>query len=591
MIKNIFYKSLLILILSSALMFIGILFTVQYNNIMYSQVMIVNIMEMLEKEIDLYHVQTEDAFRKFVLQSDKEELRISIISTNGVVVADTMTDTSKNPMGNHTNRSDVIEALHSVENKPAFSINTSISQKTPYMYVSKKIKADDKRDYILRVSIPIESVNKYLISFLFTAVMVIGIVIIIMALVLPLMSRNIMIPFYMIKETLDNIYNNKSPTPKNLTGYNDINTILYDINELAVSLNENITGYQTEREKLNYVLENIAQGIIAVNKNKEIFFINQYALDLLEISDSNIKKLNEIIKDDDVIEKIDNAIEFSRFSKFDVKEHTMDIEISIVPIRNNENISALIKFEDVTDIRKVEIEKQDFFINASHELKTPLTSIIGYSELLIATGGGKNQADFIKRINNEALRMKDLVIDMLTLSRIEANWKETVDEEIDIKDIVLDVFESNRIKAEQRNIDVQLDIESAVIMANKEKITEVVNNLVDNAIKYTDDDGKVKIYLKKNADKAIFSVKDTGCGIAPQYLNRVFERFFRVKNNKYLKVHGTGLGLTIVKNICNYYNADIHIKSEENVGTEMTVVFNLYKEEESKNIEKIEKNN
>ena len=591
MIKNIFYKSLLILILSSALMFIGILFTVQYNNIMYSQVMIVNIMEMLEKEIDLYHVQTEDAFRKFVLQSDKEELRISIISTNGVVVADTMTDTSKNPMGNHTNRSDVIEALHSVENKPAFSINTSISQKTPYMYVSKKIKADDKRDYILRVSIPIESVNKYLISFLFTAVMVIGIVIIIMALVLPLMSRNIMIPFYMIKETLDNIYNNKSPTPKNLTGYNDINTILYDINELAVSLNENITGYQTEREKLNYVLENIAQGIIAVNKNKEIFFINQYALDLLEISDSNIKKLNEIIKDDDVIEKIDNAIEFSRFSKFDVKEHTMDIEISIVPIRNNENISALIKFEDVTDIRKVEIEKQDFFINASHELKTPLTSIIGYSELLIATGGGKNQADFIKRINNEALRMKDLVIDMLTLSRIEANWKETVDEEIDIKDIVLDVFESNRIKAEQRNIDVQLDIESAVIMANKEKITEVVNNLVDNAIKYTDDDGKVKIYLKKNTDKAIFSVKDTGCGIAPQYLNRVFERFFRVKNNKYLKVHGTGLGLTIVKNICNYYNADIHIKSEENVGTEMTVVFNLYKEEESKNIEKIEKNN
>lgn len=140
MIKNIFYKSLLILILSSALMFIGILFTVQYNNIMYSQVMIVNIMEMLEKEIDLYDVQTEDAFRKFVLQSDKEELRISIISTNGVVVADTMTDTSKNPMGNHTNRSDVIEALHSMENKPAFSINTSISQKTPYMYVSKKLK-------------------------------------------------------------------------------------------------------------------------------------------------------------------------------------------------------------------------------------------------------------------------------------------------------------------------------------------------------------------------------------------------------------------------------------------------------------------
>ncbi|WP_295154789.1 HAMP domain-containing sensor histidine kinase [uncultured Brachyspira sp.] len=575
MIKNIFYKSLLILILSSALMFIGILFTVQHNNIMYSQAMIENIIDMLEKEIDLYDVQTEDAFKKFVLQSDREELRISIISTNGIVVADTITNISDN----HTNRSDVIKALHSTENKPAFSINTSISQKTPYIYVSKKIKADDNKDYILRVSVPIESVNKYLISFLFTAAMVIGIVVIIMAFVLPLMSRNIMIPFYMIKEMLDNIYDNKSAAAKNLTGYDDINAILYDINELAVNLNENITGYQTEKEKLNYVLENIAQGIIAVNKNKEIFFINQYALDLLEISDSNIKKLNEIIKDEDVIEKIDNAIESIKFSKFDVKEHTMDIEISIIPIRNNKNISALIKFEDVTDIRKIEIEKQDFFINASHELKTPLTSIIGYSELLIATGGGKNQADFIKRINNEALRMKDLVIDMLTLSRIEANWKETIDEEIDIKDVVLDVFESNKIKAEKRAINVQLNLESAVIMANREKITEVINNLIDNAIKYTDDEGNVDIYLKNDSNKAIFTVKDTGCGIAPQYLNRIFERFFRVKNNKYLKINGTGLGLTIVKNICNYYNADIHIKSEENVGTEMTVEFNLYKKE------------
>ena len=178
--------------------------------------------------------------------------------------------------------------------------------------------------------------------------------------------------------------------------------------------------------------------------------------------------------------------------------------------------------------------------------------------------------------------MKDLVIDMLTLSKIEANWKETIDEKIDIKDIILDVFESNKIKAEQREINIELDIESAFIMANKEKITEVVNNLVDNAIKYTDDGGNVKVFLKQKADKAVFTVKDTGCGIAPQYLNRIFERFFRVKNNKYLKVHGTGLGLTIVKNICNYYNADIHIKSEENVGTEMSVVFNLYKEEAEK---------
>lgn len=581
MIKNIFYKSLFVLILTSALMFIGILFTVQYNNIKYSQVMLSNIMEMLEREIDIYDIQTEDAFRKFVLQAKKEELRISVISTNGTVVADTSTDIKINPMENHTNRSDVIEALHSSGERTFFSIHTSVSQKIPYIYASKKIKAEDRRDYILRVLMPMDSVNKYLITFLFTAVMVIGIVIIIMALVLPSMARNIMIPFYSIKETLDNIDGSKSQNIKNLTGFNDINDILYDINELAIDLNNNITGYQTEREKLNYVLENIAQGIVAINKNKDIFFINQFAIELFGISDSDIKNLNEIIKDKSVINKIDDAMKLNRFSKFDIKEKNMDIEINFIPILDNKNISALIKFEDVTDIRKIEIEKQDFFINASHELKTPLTSILGYSELLINMSERDKKedkkTDFIKRINSEALRMKELVLNMLTLSRMEANWQETVDEKIDIKDIILNVFESNRIKAQKKNININLEIEPSIIIANKEKITEVVNNLVDNAIKYTDESGNIKIVLKNNGDKATFTVKDNGCGIENKYLNRIFERFFRVKNEKYLKVQGTGLGLTIVKNICAHYNADIYIESEKDKGTEISVVFNLYK--------------
>ena len=579
MIKNIFYKSLFILILTSALMFIGILFTVQYNNIKYSQVMIMNIMEMLESEIDIYDMKTEEDFRRFVLQSDKKDLRISVIATNGIVIADTTIDIALNPMANHTNRSDVIEALHSSGDKTVFSIHTSVSQKIPYIYASKKINTKDNIDYILRISMPMDSVNKYLITFLFTAAMVIGIVIIIMALVLPSTAKSIMIPFYSIKETLDNIYKNKSQNIKNLTGFNDINDILYDINELAIDLNNNIIGYQTEREKLNYVLENIAQGIVAINKNKDIFFINQFALELLNSTDSDIKSLNEIIKDKSVIKKIEDAIKLNRFSKFDIKERNMDIEINVIPILNNKNISALIKFEDVTDIRKVEIEKQDFFINASHELKTPLTSILGYSELLINMSyKDKNEnkkTDFIKRINAEALRMKELVLNMLTLSRMEANWQETIDEKIDLKDIILNVFESNKIKSQKRNINIELDIESAIIIANKEKITEVVNNLVDNAIKYTDDGGEIKIILKNNKDKAIFTVKDNGCGIENKYLNRIFERFFRVKNEKYLKVQGTGLVLTIVKNICAHYNADIYINSEENKGTEISVVFNL----------------
>lgn len=559
-------------------MLIGVLFTVQYYNIRSAQMMSLNILEMLENEINIYKIKTIDDFRKFVTQSDKEDLRITIISTNGTVIADTLiSNLDKNQIENHGDRSEFIETLHGPSNHVAYSLKESETQDIVSIYSAKKIKVDNN-DYILRTAIPIDSINRYFLSFLFTILIVLTIVIIIIALVLPLITRNIMVPFNIIKSSLNNISENNSEIPKNLTNFDEINVVLYDINRLASNLNNNIKKYQTEKEKLGYVLENIEQGIIAIDKDKNIVFINQYTLDLLDISKDTPTHILEIMREKEVIEKINKAVELNRYSRFDISYHngSVNIAFTIIPIFNNSKIVALIKLEDVTDIRKLEIEKQDFFINASHELNTPLTSIVGYSELLLSNNS-KNREDFAKRINDEALRMKDLVSDMLTLSKIEESWQETIDEKIDLKEIVINVLASNKLKASNKNITIIKDIESGFIFANKEKIIEVVNNLVDNAIKYTDKDGEIKVKLNSSKDKIVFSVIDTGCGIPSQYLNRIFERFFRVKNEQYLKVSGTGLGLTIVKNICNYYKADIYIKSKEHVGTEISVDFTAYK--------------
>lgn len=559
-------------------MLIGVLFTVQYYNIRSAQMMSLNILEMLENEINIYKIKTIDDFRKFVTQSDKEDLRITIISTNGTVIADTLiSNLDKNQIENHGDRSEFIETLHGPSNHVAYSLKESETQDIVSIYSAKKIKVDNN-DYILRTAIPIDSINRYFLSFLFTILIVLTIVIIIIALVLPLITRNIMVPFNIIKSSLNNISENNSEIPKNLTNFDEINVVLYDINRLASNLNNNIKKYQTEKEKLGYVLENIEQGIIAIDKDKNIVFINQYTLDLLDISKDTPTHILEIMREKEVIEKINKAVELNRYSRFDISSHngSVNIAFTIIPIFNNSKIVALIKLEDVTDIRKLEIEKQDFFINASHELNTPLTSIVGYSELLLSNNS-KNREDFAKRINDEALRMKDLVSDMLTLSKIEESWQETIDEKIDLKEIVINVLASNKLKASNKNITIIKDIESGFIFANKEKIIEVVNNLVDNAIKYTDKDGEIKVKLNSSKDKIVFSVIDTGCGIPSQYLNRIFERFFRVKNEQYLKVSGTGLGLTIVKNICNYYKADIYIKSKEHVGTEISVDFTAYK--------------
>ncbi len=578
MLKNIFYKLLFILILSSSMVFIAILFIVQYNNVAYSKVMIRNIINLLEREIIIYEISQFDDFRKFILQSDKNEVRMSIISTNGMLLADTIHNVYTNNSNNTTShtKNDIIQALHSPNREIAFAVNNSTLKRDQYLYGSKKIKTVDNKYYILRIAIPIEPINKYFITFLFIIVFVIGSILIVVSFVLPLMTRNMMLPFYTIKERLDNIYTNKTYKTKNLTQFVDVNNILYDINELAINLNKNINGYKIEREKLNDVLEHIAEGIIAIDANKDIFFINQFAMHLLCISDTNCNSLEEIFSDKEILEKINSLIDTSTFSKFDIKgrDESVDIGVTITPVTNNENIIAFIKLNDVTDVRKVEVEKQDFFINASHELKTPLTSILGYSELLLNTGLSDRSLDFIKRINYEALRMKNLVVDMLTLSRMEGNIKEYIDSELKVTDLIINTIESNKIKADSRNISITIEkLDDVYIIANSEKVIEVFNNLLDNAIKYTNDGGSVFISLEDKKNYAVFTVRDTGCGISSKYLNRIFERFFRVKNDKYLEVQGTGLGLTIVKNICNYYNADIKVKSKEGVGTEVIVSF------------------
>ena len=574
MLKNIFYKLLFILILSSSMVFIAILFIVQHNNVSYSEVMIRNIINLLEREILIYEISSFDDFRKFILQSDKNEVRMSVITTNGIIMADTIQNIFTNNNHNAT-RSDIIKALHSPIREIAFAVNNSTLKREQYLYGSKRIKTVDNKDYILRIAIPIDPINKYFITFLFIIVFVIGSILIVVSLVLPLMTRNMLLPFYTIKERLDNIYTNKTFKTRNLTPFTDVNTILYDINELAFNLNENMNGYKIEREKLNYVLENIAEGIIAIDPKKHIFFINQFAMHLLCTSDTSCSTLEDIIPDKEILEKINGIIDTNTFSKFDIKGRDDSIiGVTITPVLNNENIIAFIKVNDVTDARNIEVEKQDFFINASHELKTPLTSILGYSELLLTTGISDRSIDFIKRINYEALRMKNLVIDMLTLSRMEGNLNEYIDSELKVKDIILNTVESHKIKAESRNIRIDIgNIDDVFIIANSEKVIEVFNNLLDNAIKYTNDGGSVFISLEEKKNYAVFTVRDTGCGISHKYLNRIFERFFRVKNDKYLKVQGTGLGLTIVKNICNYYNADIKVKSKENVGTEVIVSF------------------
>ena len=232
--------------------------------------------------------------------------------------------------------------------------------------------------------------------------------------------------------------------------------------------------------------------------------------------------------------------------------------------------------------QQLEQKKQDFFSNAAHELKTPITSILGFSEML-SNGLVENNDEIIKRIESEAKNLSALIDDMLTVSRLEPNQINENRADVNFGDIVKEAvapFESladssvdSLVDSSVRNanVTIKLDVDDVIICADKRQLYELCTKLIENAVKYNKPDGTVYISLKSNADSVILCVRDTGIGISPENQSRVFERFFRVDYGRDKRVGGTGLGLAIVKHIVDLYGGNISLKSKLGEGTEITV--------------------
>ena len=579
--KSILYKIISIVAATSVLILVISLLAVRYYSMKGIEFYASNIISIIENQVKYYNINDLESFDEFIESTIKESnLRVLVTDLDGYILSDSFVmglNKSKITSKVEITESEIRKLMSGEIIKPSSSKSGILGD--TFIYSAKKISLGAE-NYILKVAINIDSVKSFFMAFLSMGILIIIAIILLLYNILPLVIDRILSPFNMIKSNLDNILYNKN-IDKNITKYDDINILLDEINQIALKLKRNSKKYRSEKEKLSYVLDNIKQGIIALDKEKHIVFINEYATSLTGSKYSKPGHIIEVIREHVILEKIEKAIENNEYRTFDLNilNNSTIVELSVLPIVGNNEIFSLIRLDDVTDIRKLSVEKQDFFINASHELNTPLTSILGYSDILINNKdyNSDDSIKFMDKINSEALRMKDLVSDMLTLSKTDASWTEIIDENISINNIVNDVVSSMKMKAEAKNITIYTSLDDAIIFANKEQITQVVSNLISNAIKYTPENGDVKVEIKNVDDKVFFKVIDTGYGISQKYFNRIFERFFRIHSEKHLSAHGTGLGLTIVKNICNYYKVPILIKSDESVGTEITIVFNKIK--------------
>ena len=336
---------------------------------------------------------------------------------------------------------------------------------------------------------------------------------------------------------------------------------------------------QEKKDEINFktILMHMTDGIIAFNMKGRILLINPAATRLLRLmpEDESFEKIFQKLNVDINIEKI---IYLENWTSLEQKVTIGDtyLHIFFAPLKNDEEVAngVVAVIQDITEHVKLDNMRKEFVADVSHELKTPITSIMGYADTLLEGEYEKEvQERFLHVIATEARRMAKLVTDLLTLSRYDNNEIKTEKQEFDLGELVKSCQEKVQLEIEKKKHNVECFVTANVpnVYADKDGIERVILNILTNSIKYTPENGIIKIYVGYVYNDAYIKVIDNGLGISEEDLQRIFERFYRVDKARTREMGGTGLGLSIAKEILDKNKGSIDIKSKKGEGTEVVI--------------------
>ncbi len=321
--------------------------------------------------------------------------------------------------------------------------------------------------------------------------------------------------------------------------------------------------------RLQLISDNMNEGLIILDKNANVLSYNECVLDILSCE---VPLRETFEKDSKLWGAVKEALNKKKSSTVWEKEGST-YRVFYSPVCENEDLmGVMLLFFDITEIEQAQRIRKEFSANVSHELKTPLTAIRGYAQMINSDIAKKEDIkDFTGRIEKESIRLINLIDDIMKLSKLDENVTDDIlKKEVSLMSICEEVYEALKEEASKKNISLFLKGSDTKIFANPSQITQIVYNLCDNAIKYNLENGKVEIIVSESQ----LVVKDSGIGIPRDAAPRIFERFFRVDKSHSKKVNGTGLGLSIVKHAAILNNADVKVESELGKGSVFTVIFN-----------------
>lgn len=493
-----------------------------------------------------------------------KDVRVTIVDNDGNVIADSQDKSSEN----HLQREEIISAL---QGNPKTVKRYSKTLKKDMVYYALKLNVTGERSpYVfVRVAIPVESVNSYVLGTIPPIIYVLIVTLTLSFIASFIATNSLVKPLKEIKSKLagvnNGIYKEIVPTSSD----KEINEMLTEINSISEKLEENIKNAKQDNEKLNYLLNNITDGIIVLNEKGTITIANKIATWLFDIKDCVGKNYSVLTLNDNFLEEVNNSLKNKTDGIFETEFNSKYYNVTVKALDNDLTIIVL---SDITAVKNGEITRSEFFANASHELKTPLTAIKGFNEIVALKTKDEEVKKLSDKIEKETDRIILLINDMLNLSKLEA-LKSPVLENVDFNAVSQEVVESLSSLTKQKNITVTIEGTANVLM-EKEHSIELIKNLVENAIRYNDKNGNVKVVLSENQKQSTLIVSDDGIGIDEENQQRIFERFYRVNKSRSRETGGTGLGLAIVKHICSLYRAELSLKSKIGIGTTIKVVFN-----------------
>lgn len=492
-------------------------------------------------------------------------IRATLIDSSGNILFDTYKDPVE--MENHINRPEVQKAL---ENGSGDSIRHSTTLEKDTYYYAILLSNNN----ILRLAQETDSMLSVFLKILPGVLLVLFLILFISAFISSFLGSKILTPINDIGENMENLLiKNELDT---LDIYDELLPFIKTLVKQSEKINLQLKDIKERAHIMETIMSNMNEGLILVDNNKYILSINQSAMNLLN-SSKDISYISKsfitLCRNIEINETIDTVFNDHKSHNLILQLNNKYIFFSISPVlSNDETLGAIILMVDYTEKYKAELIRREFSANVSHELKTPLTSINGYAEM-IENDVAKEQdiKKFASIIKKEGNRLLDLIDSIIRLSKIE---DESIKKELDLVDIYSvgkEILDNFHLMAKSKDIKLEFIGSKTVLRANKSMMEELIYNLLDNAIKYTNKGGLVTLKIFKDSPYTLIKVVDTGIGIPIEDQDRIFERFYMVDKSRGKQTNSTGLGLSIVKHIVEYHKGTIDLSSTPNKGTEITI--------------------